>query len=111
LCPEPAYAAVSSRIEDYVVGQFFGQLEQLEVEPFEDSSELAQVEDEIRAAEADLGVYRDDTMHSARIGTSPVSSNGEPSSISCCVDARSWRRPWTVPTASTPLSCGSCGRS
>jgi hypothetical protein len=68
LCPEPAYAAVSSGIEDYVVGQFFGQLERLEVEPFEDSSELAQVEDEITAAEADLGVYRDDTRIADALG-------------------------------------------
>jgi hypothetical protein len=68
LCPEPAYAAVSSGIEDYVVGQFFGQLERLEVEPFEDSSELAQVEDEIRAAEPDLGVYGDDARIADALG-------------------------------------------
>ncbi|MBA3263126.1 MAG: recombinase family protein [Thermoleophilaceae bacterium] len=68
LCPEPSYAAVSSGIEEYVVEEFFAQLERLEVEPFEDSSELAEVEDEIRTAEADLAVYRDDTRIANALG-------------------------------------------
>jgi DNA invertase Pin-like site-specific DNA recombinase len=68
LCPEPSYAAISSGIEEYVVAQFFAQLERLEVEPVKNSSRLAEVEDEIRTAEADLAVYRDDSRIADALG-------------------------------------------
>jgi DNA invertase Pin-like site-specific DNA recombinase len=68
LCPEPCHARASSGIEDYVVEQFFGQLERLELEPIHDGGELVTVETEIRAADADLAVYRDDSRIAGALG-------------------------------------------
>ncbi len=69
LCPEPAYAKASAGIEDYVVQQFFAQLDRLEMEPVEQGNELIAIEHDIRSAEADLVIYRDDTRIAGALGT------------------------------------------
>lgn len=68
VCPEPAYIAINSGIEDYVVGEFFRAVADMRATPAADDGALADLEAAAATAHEALTAFRDDPRIVATLG-------------------------------------------